>query len=160
MQIKMDRKGQTGSTITWILATIIIIFILLVTVFISGSIGKSKDINFVPERDTLASKSLFAWLSTMQGEETIYFQLGEDEKLNDFSGELAIEIFDKYRESNLDEVWLGFLEQSNNYFGATPVSVTNVRTEFQEPFVGSNIISESIYVNENKTIRLLIFKER
>ncbi len=39
------KKGQVAETITWVVATIIIIFLLITTIYISGLLGKGKDIS-------------------------------------------------------------------------------------------------------------------
>ena len=45
-RIKNDKKAQVGGTITWFVATIIIILILLIAVYAAGILGKSKHFSF------------------------------------------------------------------------------------------------------------------
>ncbi|MFH1503547.1 MAG: hypothetical protein ABIE36_02730 [Candidatus Diapherotrites archaeon] len=48
---KLNKKAQVGETITWVVATIIIIFILLTSVYVSILLGKIKSIKSSPKLD-------------------------------------------------------------------------------------------------------------
>jgi predicted PurR-regulated permease PerM len=43
--LNKDKKGQVGETITWVIATIILIVILLVFIFASIALSKLKSLN-------------------------------------------------------------------------------------------------------------------
>ena len=51
LKIKRDKKAQVGGTLTWVVATIIIIFILLIGIFAASVLGKTKylDLSFNEE---------------------------------------------------------------------------------------------------------------
>jgi len=60
---KLDKKGQIGETLTWIVATFLIIGILLIFIFASISLGKLKQINFnKASASTLKSPSNSGWV--------------------------------------------------------------------------------------------------
>lgn len=96
------KKSQIGETITWVVATLIIIVVLLISVYASSLLSKTKDFSsgyFYTEDleyDLLAKKSMFAFLLTnLQGENIVYDQLSNEEDLNELSENLASQIFGK-----------------------------------------------------------------
>lgn len=126
-----DKKAQIGETITWVVATVIVIAILGITIFVASakfSTDKTPNLQEVSQVDTLASKSLFSYVltkdTTVTGSPVIYDELKTQGNLNDFNGNLALTIF-----NNPDAftglkiyllVWLGFTDTPNNYFGSAP----------------------------------------
>ncbi len=148
------RKGQVGSTLTWIVATVIIIVMLFVTIFVSGNFFDNKKVNVRQDKDTYASKSFFAWLETQ--DETgnrVYERINIEGVLNENSGGLLAE---KIFESYSNQVWIGFLGEDNEHFGKSPrFASTNPIIE-NVPVL--NVVGERVQLAE-KIIRLLIFKE-
>jgi len=59
----INKKAQIGETITWIIATIIIIGILTISIFISSALGEGKSKIKIEgkQKDLLISKSLVAF---------------------------------------------------------------------------------------------------
>jgi len=56
----LDKRGQVGETITWIVATVIIISILGISLFVSEFyVGQSKEVDQTTQVDILVSKSFF-----------------------------------------------------------------------------------------------------
>ncbi len=148
---KKDKKGQIGETITWVVATIIIIVILLVSIFASTSyIGGNKKATFSKQTDILASKSFFAYLLTEDGSNTIYEQLKEEggENLNEFNGNLAVRIFNGfYKKDYPHTIWLVVYSKPHDL---------NTNTYFPKPPVCGRGISEEIKLKENKYILLTL----
>ena len=102
------KKAQVGETMTWVVATIIIIIILSFSIFIASiNPGKDKDISRLLDKqsDLLAKKSLVAYLLT----ENIYNQLKEKENFDKNNGDLAQRIFKELYEKDYEGVWLGFI---------------------------------------------------
>ena len=160
-----NQKAQIGETITWVVATLIIIVILAFSIFISSFyLGGGKSVSFSERSDLLASKSLFSYLLTPAGDEKIYDQLKEEENLNEFNGNLALNIFETLYEDDYEDVWLGivfnkvlFPAKSNDYFGRRPTGVRGGDFNIGRRFVPS--ISEKIKLNENKSLELYLGKE-
>ena len=124
-----NKRGQIGKTITWVVATVIIIMILVVSIFVATSyLGGSKKADFSKQTDILASKSFFAYLLTENTEgDTVYEQLRDEENLNDFNGNLALNIFEEFYRKEYSKVWVGivlmpvFPEYTpNSFFGTNP----------------------------------------
>ncbi len=42
---KKNKKAQIGETITWIVSTLIIVFILIMFIYIASAMGKAKSVN-------------------------------------------------------------------------------------------------------------------
>ena len=106
-----QKKGQIGETMTWIVATLIIVFVLLVSIYVSSLLSKTKNIgsdDFNSEdlrQDLLAKKSLIAFLlSENSNEKTTYAIINEEGKLNSFVEKLTSETF---REIYKSSVWFG-----------------------------------------------------
>jgi len=181
-KLKQNKKGQMGETITWVVATIIIVLVLAVSIFISSfSAEKFKRIQepYFQTADILASKSMFSYMLTKGNDDKIiYEQLKNQENLNDFNGNLAVKIFhglyQKDYLNNPNNIWLGIvvntrenangkpcasdpqfcilLSLENNFFGER--SVGSMNTE-----LGYHTIpytSEKIKLDENKSLELML----
>lgn len=157
-----NKRAQVGETITWIVATVIIILILTISLSISSFyIGKSKDLSFFKTTDILASKSFFSYLLTKDTEgNMVYEQLKNQENLNEFNGNLGKKIFLDFYAKEHEGVWVGIITNkpgylgepdslSNNYFGDRPKSI--ILKESKTPIPNPGIF-EKIKLNENKFV--------
>ena len=117
-----NKKAQVSDTIMWVVATVIIITILIISVFISSTkIGGNKEIVPTKTTDTLATKTLYAYLLTKQNSETNYNYL-KDNSLDKTRGEFAKKVFSLYEKDYYD-IWFGLAGITsiyNSYFGARP----------------------------------------
>ena len=157
---KTNKKAQVGETVTWIVATVIIIVILVFSIFLAKNIFGDKKITFSKKVDTFASKSFFSWLLTEDdSKETIYSKLKQEGDLNDFNGNLAISVFDEYYGRDYEDVWVGIIFNRtfnpfppNDYFGERPFETrggdVNRRT--------ISHITELIMLDTNKSIELAL----
>jgi|TARA_B100001971_G_scaffold201305_1_gene213880 hypothetical protein len=152
------KKAQVGETMTWVVATIIIIVILLFSIFIASiNQGKNKDISRLPDKqkDLLAKKSLVAYLSTGD----IYSQLKDKKDFDKNNGDLAQRIFKELYEKDYDEVWLGFIidkiPKDNNYFEKEKVGSYwgGIKKETY------NYVLEDIQLNEDERLKLILTKK-
>ena len=130
----MFKKAQVGDTITWVIATLIIIVILIISVYIAGLLGNLKTIGGGVEGtsfsgfDFLATKSFYGFLVT----DNFYSQIKTEQKLTEPAGTLAKEIFPMlYGNEGNKKIWLGVVEVSrrmgilringeNDFFGSRP----------------------------------------
>ncbi len=175
----LNKKAQVGKTVTWLVATVIIIIILLASTFITtlGPQGSKKmgSRNFV---DPLASKSFFSYLLTEdEGGVRIYEQIKEEENLNEFNGDLALDIFDGfYSEDHSDAygkdyqgIWLGIVPikiisySSNDYFGSRTSVIGDIgEFRLRREILGAGliaVITEGVYLDEEKGVELILDKE-
>jgi hypothetical protein len=53
-----SKKAQTGETISWVVATLVIIGILILFVYISSTLAKAKTVNFGDLKSDLSGKYL------------------------------------------------------------------------------------------------------
>jgi len=53
-----NRKGQIGETLTWMVATVLIIVVLIFFIFGASMLGKTKEVR-AEFKETLTSKSIF-----------------------------------------------------------------------------------------------------
>ena len=154
-----NRRAQIAETITWIVATPVIVAVLTISIFISSlSFKNSKKIDFLKEADVLASKSLFSYLLTKDtGGVIVYEQLKNEQNLNEFNGNLGKAIFLEFYDRDYEDIWLGFptFPASNQFFGKRPTGVKP--SDFDSGFVSS--ISEKIYLNPDKILELYLSRE-
>ena len=155
------KRGQIGDTITWVVATVIIVLILAVSLFASEfAFGKSKDLSFLKTTDTLVSKSLFSYLLTKDSEgDNVYNQIKKQENLNEFNGNLGKAIFKKFYDGEYKNVWMGiitilpFSEKENDYFGERPSDTQFENTKVES---ASEISTETIKLSDDKAIQIVL----
>jgi len=118
-----NKKAQISDTITWFVATLVIIVILSISIFLVSSSGFFKGSREIETKQTdlLAMKSLSAYLQTEKDGEKIYDKLKEEGNLNEVNGRLAQNIFSEFYEKDYPSgVWFGIQDDSgyvsNNYF--------------------------------------------
>lgn len=148
--IKMNKKAQSGETITWIIATIIIIVILLISIYGASALAKSKKIittaknpsnlfgsDYSPDSDLLAVKSMTGFLLTSDNGNFVYSQINT-EGFNEFNGNIAKYAFSDF-EIDYKEVWLGIDDETNNYFGEKPGNFVANSVEDEIKLDGKNL---------------------
>jgi len=136
---KFQKKAAIGETITWIVATLIIIAILIASIFITSLVAKTKSVDRSfssgGSEDLMVTKSLSAFLLTRDSSgENVLTQLQRKADSDDvqgifetLSGELAEDIFLKlYRTGYAGKIWLGvylmgYGARRNSYFETPPV---------------------------------------
>jgi len=91
----INQKAQIGETITWLVATIVIIVILSFSVFVAIPVGKSMKFESKRKSDLLATSSLTNYLLTKEGTDIIYNNLKKGGELNKQSSERIEEIYNK-----------------------------------------------------------------
>ena len=128
--LEKNRRGQVATTITWIVATIIIIVILGISMLITAALGKrAYNDNDLNERtDLLITKSLLSYLLTKDlTNKNIFEQISEDGNLNNFNGNLAKSIFFGLYERNYKIIWLVVLkpEITHNIYFPKPCVIGN-----------------------------------
>ncbi len=117
-----NKRGQIGETMTWVVATIIIIVILTLSVFIAGGsdrakkvAGLDKTVKNIPGMDKSISKSLFSYLLTKKNQEIIFNQIKQSGDFNSLNGKLAVDIFqDFYKDDYQIAMWID--NKKNSYF--------------------------------------------
>ena len=86
-----NKRAQIGETMTWIIATIVIIVILIISIYISSLLGEAKSIipydDFDRENDLLMEKSVFAYFLSDKSQ-AIYGQIKEQEYYDDPDGKI------------------------------------------------------------------------
>jgi len=159
-RIFSNKKGQVGETVTWIVATIIIISILGITFFVAAgfSFGGDKSVGQTTQVDILASKSFFSYLLT----DDVYNQIKTEEDFNEANGNLAKEIFEGfYGGEYTKDVWVGILfnqdlsGEENVYFGEKP-SISGGGGKVGQIFVH---VSERIKLGEEKSFGFILLKQ-
>lgn len=135
-----DKKAQIGTTMTWMLATIVIIILLLISVYIAGGsdiakklFGLNKEVSYIKSSDVIAEKSFFSYLLCKDDGQTFYEVLDNDLDFNSENGMLAEKIFkelydvDAGASGEYKAVWVGFYTSKiglstnkNEYFGSKP----------------------------------------
>ncbi len=157
-KIIKSRKAQTGETLTWIVATIIIIIVLGIAIFIASispnNLKSSR--SFSQTSDVLASKSLYSYLLTKDvNGKIVYEQIKNQGDLSASTGNFAISIFKGlYGGEYVSKIWLGTFPGigNNNYFGES-------KLEVKEPTTPYNVFEE-IKLDFNNMKNLDLFMTR
>ncbi len=145
--LKKNKRGQISETLTWIVATLIIVVILSVSIFLASLVGHSKTFPENKAFDLFAKKSFTAYLLTKDSSgASIYNQISRDENLTEFNGELALDIFQGFYDSSYKIIWLAVISKSRGI-------ITNSFFPKPSPCGG---ISNKIKLNENKDLLLVL----
>ena len=135
-----QKKGQIGETMTWVVATLIIVVILSISIYTSSIVSKTKILNsvdFDPEKlkqNLLAKKSMMAFLLT------------DEDNLNEFNKNLASEIFKKIYGKEF-HILMG-INDDLKYIGLYP-----------EKSRSEEIFSEKIKLKDNNELNLILKKK-
>lgn len=154
---------------TWMIATIIVIAILAISVFIVQIYaGKKGGVYENKISDAVTEKSFFSFLLTKD----VWTKLQNEGNLVGDNGILAKNIFDNYKDEYSLGIWIGILDHTsddktgvlrnqgleNDFFGKKPSGYVGV--------VGyGGVISQNYYVyekiklNENKDIELVLMEK-
>lgn len=89
------KKAQVSNTMMWIVATIVIIVILAVSMFLTTLFGKRiyVDTNMEEGTDLLVTKSLTSYLLTKESGDIIYNKINQDNDLDNFNAPFSINVF-------------------------------------------------------------------
>lgn len=95
-----DKRAQVATTITWIVATIIIVVILGISIFATSLLGRRTydDRELEQKTDLLVTKSLLSYLLTKQTDKTNFEKIAEEEKFNPANEDLKNKIFNSLYE--------------------------------------------------------------
>lgn len=161
-----NKHGQVSETMTWIVATIIILIILLVSVFLASLAGQNKTFSIQNKFDLFAEKSLTSYLLTKDASgQTIYDEIKNEETLNDFNGNLANKIFmGLYSGYYNAAVFFGidtgaFFNpvKSNKYFTLPSGDTGNSLLIKADDINNPNVAGLFIMLNDNKLLRLILW---
>jgi restriction endonuclease len=156
------KKAQAGETITWVIATIIILIIVVVSVFVVGASDKARDVlgidkkaNYNNYPDRVVEKSFYSYLLTDVEGEKVYDKFKEEGVFSpDEKAELAKKIFKEYEgESDHLQIWMGVNNENNNVFGEFPSSATKIgwpSTNSYEP-----VFLIRVKLGENKFLNIV-----
>lgn len=159
------RKGQVATTMTWVVATIIIIAVLTISIIVTSNLAvfKSKEgFTTAETADLFAKKSLSGYLLTKNSSGSrVYSQLRKEENFNDFNGELAAGIFEKLYEKEYNHiVFLGILEEdsdsakNNNYFKDSEISQAR-----KDAALRAAAVYDLVSLDGNKFIQMVLWRQ-
>ncbi|MBU1252292.1 MAG: hypothetical protein KJ905_01665 [Nanoarchaeota archaeon] len=129
---RMAKRAEVGETVTWAVATVAIVIILVISVFVSSTyFNENKKASPLTSGDYLAASSFNSWLLTKDSSgKMIYEQIKSEGDFNGYNGNLSIDIFKRFYEKDYIYVWLGInskgpslLIRNNNYFGNIPTEI-------------------------------------
>lgn len=92
--------GQVSDTATWILATIVIIFVLTISVYAASKIGRTSELSAMfsgeKNQEVLAQQSFYEYLLTKNSDNTSFYnQISSSGKVNQTDELMAAAIFKK-----------------------------------------------------------------
>ena len=156
-----NKKAQIGETMTWVVATIVIVVVLSFSILLSINIFKDKKFEVEKETDLLAVKSLTGYLLTEDSNgKKVFANLQEAKNLEGERGELAKKIFKVYT-NDFGIIWLGFVYPDKT------IGYWKKNDFFQKPRIkkGGDVglgykqfIIEKIKLTDEKSIELMMEK--
>lgn len=175
----MNKKAQVGDTVSWMVATIVIVVILLIGITIAGgadivkNVFGSKDSSYLRISDNFAGNSFYSFLDTDFSGKKAYELIKESEELSDEEvGNFAVKVFEGiYEKEELPEynrVWMGVYEgrgiPQNDFFGNRPIESrsSDLRIDMANWIIYEFYLSQAefkFYPHENKSFDLLLEDE-
>ena len=149
--INSSKRGQVGETVTWMVATVIIIVILALAILASSfSLGANKNVGRSDAADAVATGSFLSWLLTKDTQgKTVYEVIKTEENLNEFNGKLSIKVLQDFYIKEHSTIWLGIVSTSTSSFG---ISTSNTYLGTRILKDTNTLITQRIRVAENKFI--------
>ncbi len=157
-----NKRAQLGETITWLVATIVILIVLIVSVFLASLIGKTKIFPVTTQIDLFAQESVTSYLITKDYSGiSIYDQITQDGNFNNFNGNLAASILKTLYSGYYGRVvWLGIsnsnkevLGNQNSYFNSPAATLIS-----ESPQSGSPLYY-TISLGDNKFLQLILWHQ-
>lgn len=154
-----NKKGEIGETITWLVATIIIIIMLLISIFVvSAHFRKYKKFGVCKERDLLVTKSLTSYLLTKDSGREIFYHLEEKENLGKlFEKRADEEDLGEFGYNLAEKIFSEFYKKeyiAHNFFFSSPSRLDKIRPSCKDG------ISEEIKLKENEHLLLILPKPK
>src|SRR3989344_3823468 len=108
-KFRKNNLAQTGDTITWLVATVVIMVILGISIFATSfALKKDEGIKTIKKTDVLVAKSFFSYLLTKDvNGKKIVEQIKEERKFNNFNSELAKKVFIDIYFQEYPGIWVG-----------------------------------------------------
>ncbi len=123
-----SRKGQIAEGLTWVIATIAIIIILLISISLTTFYTKDREIKKDFFTDSANQKSVLSYLLTKEPSgEIVYSDIKKEGNLKGASGDIALKVFNGLYKDNYQEIWIGV---SNIGEGAISTSLNGIKNEF------------------------------
>jgi hypothetical protein len=163
-KMRLKKKAEIGETLSWVVATIIIVVMLIISGFVVSVLKERsyKDISLTDTSDLLASKSLTAYLlSETDSGEKVFERIKNKEELDNYTGNLAVNIFKELYEGEYPfNIWLGINFEGigvrkNSYFGAMPIGMRGGDISFKDV----EFFSQKIQLNNDKWIELILMNK-
>lgn len=148
----MNKRAQISDTIMWIVATIAVVVILLISMFLTTVIGKTNFISFLgteKETDLFISKSFFSFLLTKESGKIFFEEMREESETNKIS-DATKNIFDKIfsiHKKYYPYIWMSFTDNKG--------AISFGSWGYAPP---GKIFSELIKLKENKYLALYFSK--
>ena len=144
-----NKNAQIGETVTWVVATVIIIIILIFSTYIASilaSASGTRNFDFKKTTDLVAFESFQAYLRTDVGGQMRYLKLQGAQDLDQQDCDAEKDIFEKVYKERYNYVFL----MMGSFFGCRDSNGSlNVNL-----FSGPDIVSESIKLGQNKEVEI------
>lgn len=157
-----DKHAQISEGLTWVVATIAIIIILLFSLFLTSFVFKDNLLAKNYFSYSIPQKSFLSYLLTKESNGgVIYSKIKADESLTDFNGNLARQVFNKlYKKNYPVAIWLGVDFEGlgirkNDFFGSKPTSVRG--GDISYTFV--DYVYNEIPLSKEKWIKLILMNK-
>ena len=122
----INKRGQISEGLTWVVATIIIVIMLVFSIFVTSFyVSGKKDVGSETFGDFHTQKSLMSYLLTKQGSGTVYSNVKAAENLDSFNGNLAVKIFKGLYEIEYSQIWIGVSVFGEGFFGTSLNGIEN-----------------------------------
>ena len=115
-----NKRAQISEGLTWVVATIAIIVILLISLAITTLAFDLNNTKIKSESfgSALMQKSLMSYLLTKEsGRGTVYSEIKRDENLKGFNGDLAVKVFKGLYGKEYSGIWVGVSNLGFNLIG-------------------------------------------
>ncbi len=151
-----NKKAQVSEGITWMVATITIIVILLFSLFLTSAIvSNNREVTINSLSNNIPQKSFLSYLLTKEKDMKVYDEINKEGKIGNSNGNLALKIFDSLYKNDYLEIWIGVSEVGRGILGS---SLNGVENEFfgkKPKLSGSGAFGVVVYKDSDSSAILL-----
>lgn len=166
-----NKRAQVSEGITWVVATLIIAVILIISIFATSAyVSANKGIQDSFFASNVNQKSFFSYLLSDENGKTVFSNMKETGNFSSYEGNLAVKIFNGLYKNDYSSIWVGISVLNNpptgpslsgieNPFFGSHASLSWIGNAFGDVIKQVDVDSSEISISNNKYAEVVFTKK-